>query len=119
MAFFGLIKKKEEAPIGEMPSEAGLPKPVEAGEETGLGMPRFGEEIPAPAAEPRPLGVREMPEMPVTPAVPAPVSVKDIELISAKLDAVRAQLESLNQRMANLERIAAESQGEEKKAEWE
>ncbi len=31
---------------------------------------------------------------------------KDIEVISAKLDALRASLESINQRLANLERVA-------------
>ncbi len=34
------------------------------------------------------------------------VSGKDLEMINAKLDAIRAYLESINQRIANLERIA-------------
>lgn len=33
---------------------------------------------------------------------------KDIELISAKLDAIKSNLDSINQRLANLERIARE-----------
>ena len=36
------------------------------------------------------------------------VDAKDLEVISAKLDAIKALLESLNQRLANLERIARE-----------
>lgn len=35
---------------------------------------------------------------------------KDLEVISAKLDSIRAMLESLNQRVANIERIANASQ---------
>lgn len=37
---------------------------------------------------------------------------KDIEIVSAKLDALKASLESINQRLAHLERIA---EGETKK----
>ena len=58
---------------------------------------------------------------PITPQTQTPISMqqapmptpqhdvivgKDIEIISSKLDALRASLESINQRLANLERIA-------------
>jgi len=33
---------------------------------------------------------------------------KDIEILSAKIDSLKAMLESINQRLANLERIASE-----------
>lgn len=36
------------------------------------------------------------------------ITSKDIEIISAKLDAIKAMLDNLNQRIANLERIARE-----------
>ena len=39
---------------------------------------------------------------------PQQISEKDLEVISAKLDTIKALLESLNQRVANLERIARE-----------
>lgn len=42
------------------------------------------------------------------PTSPSQITEKDLELISAKLDAIKALLESLNQRVANLERIARE-----------
>lgn len=42
---------------------------------------------------------------------------KDMEVISAKLDALRAALDSINQRLANLERIAAGEQ-EQPKRRW-
>lgn len=40
---------------------------------------------------------------------------KDMEVISAKLDALRAALESINQRLANLERIASGEQKDNKR----
>jgi len=40
-----------------------------------------------------------------------PVTSRDIELITAKLDAIKAQLEALNMRVAHLERIAEAAQG--------
>src|SRR3989338_5731969 len=39
---------------------------------------------------------------------------KDIEVVSAKLDSIRATLESINQRLLNIERIAYEH----RKREW-
>jgi len=41
---------------------------------------------------------------------------KDIEIISAKLDSLRAYLDSINQRLANIERIAMGDQ--EKRRGW-
>jgi len=40
---------------------------------------------------------------------------KDLEIISSKLDAIKAQIESINQRLANLERIAEGEQSTEKR----
>ena len=45
--------------------------------------------------------IQSMPQSP-------PISEKDLELISAKLDAIKALLDNLNQRVASLERIARE-----------
>ncbi len=39
---------------------------------------------------------------------------KDIMLLSAKLDSLKALLDNINQRLANIERIAQESQESEK-----
>lgn len=39
---------------------------------------------------------------------------KDIQLLSAKLDALKAILDNINQRLANIERIAQEAQESEK-----
>ncbi|MBW2995605.1 hypothetical protein KY312_04590, partial [Candidatus Woesearchaeota archaeon] len=42
------------------------------------------------------------------------MAAKNLEIISAKLDALRASIDSINQRLANIERIATE----EKKKTW-
>lgn len=40
---------------------------------------------------------------------------KDFDLISSKLDTIKAELDSMNQRIQKIEKIAEESQKEEKK----
>jgi hypothetical protein len=43
---------------------------------------------------------------------------KELEILSSKLDALRAGIESINQRLANLERIASGEQEEHKRYRW-
>ena len=97
MAFFGLFKKKkkkEEAPpIPEYPT--GLP-PTPA-EEFGLPPP------PATAS----------PELAPTIPQTGVATSKDIEVLNAKLDALKALLESIHQRLATLEKLAQESKEHE------
>lgn len=77
------------------------------GEERGMpATPDFGAPRPYPAPPPS------------QPSYPSPTpaqqprafqerfSSRDMEMINAKLDAIKANLESINQRIANLERIA-------------
>jgi hypothetical protein len=111
-------RKKEEPFPAERPP-LGLP-----GEEE-LGLKPMPEELEEPSAAglappahapPRPMPAYEPPETPAfSPAMPPgyapqqmmpPPITKDLELISAKLDALKASLDNLNQRLANLERIA-------------
>ncbi|MBW2980880.1 hypothetical protein KY360_05685 [Candidatus Woesearchaeota archaeon] len=48
---------------------------------------------------------------PMRPAQPATSDfAKDIEIVSSKLDALKASLDTINQRLENLERLATESQ---------
>ena len=115
---FGLFKKKEPA----------LPQfDTALGKEHDLGL-SLGEE-----AESHYPGASSMaPSMPGMPSSrPAasefesqrqaqqqfmqPSSVeKDIQILNAKLDALKAILDNINQRLANIERIANESQKYEK-----
>jgi hypothetical protein len=126
MGIFGKLafwKKKEEPipPLGEAP-ELGLPKdelglkppegfeePVAAGIAPPGAPPGMPGPAPMPGREPEPSpGISAPPgfrAQPPPPMAPPPVS-KDLELISAKLDALKASLDSVNQRLVNLERIA-------------
>ena len=45
------------------------------------------------------------------------ILAKDIEILSSKLDALRAGIESINQRLANLERIAG-AENQQRKYPW-
>jgi len=67
--------------IGQQPNQ-GMQPP-------GPTMPSFAQQPPQPTYEP----IQEM-------------NSKNLEVISSKLDALRASIESLNQRLANLETIA-------------
>jgi len=104
MAFFGLFgkkkKKDEESPPAAMPEyPTGLPPtPTEE-----LGLPPH----PAPAS------TELAPTIPRTEAGVA--TSKDIEVLNAKLDALKALLESIHQRLAALERLAQESKEHEYK----
>ena len=43
---------------------------------------------------------------------------KDIEVLSSKMDAIRASLDSLNQRLANIERLAYGEYDRQKRSQW-
>jgi hypothetical protein len=123
-------KKKDEFDLGDlgpmpgeekdkgMPSATPSPFEKEMGTEPS-GFPEEPSTHPSPAA-----GVPEEPSGPdfsAPPGGPAPTHPaaaqmpspasgnRDIELISAKLDAIKAMLENINQRLATLERIAKSS----------
>lgn len=70
----------------------------------------FPVEEPSPTPYPTPTPYPQPTYQYSSPPTPpqSAVTEKDLELISAKLDAIKALLESLNQRVANLERIARE-----------
>lgn len=98
-------------PTGEMPEmEPGLP----GEKDLGLGM-----EEPSPSRYPgmRPMNQGPMPGGPSAfgeqqQFTQSSTLSKDMEIISAKLDSVRAMLENLSQRVAHIERIASESEHE-------
>jgi len=131
-------KKKEEFDLGELrpvPGEEklgipGIEKPAIPGEAP------FEKELPPepgafpeePSAFPKPTPPPEIPEEPTAPALggppggpptapprgymPPPTTSRDVELLSAKLDTIKATLESINQRLANIERLARTSEHE-------
>lgn len=80
-------------PMSDMPSS----QPSEAA--GGLGYPSL-EPARAPSAPPQHMAQQQSFE--------SSSSDKDFQIVNAKLDAIRATLENMNQRIANLERIAAE-----------
>jgi len=88
--------------------------------------PGFPEE---PGMHPAPKAPEEMPEEPAGPAFGAPPgrphaaappaymptpsgAGRDIELLNAKLDAIKAMLENINQRLTTIERIAKSTEHE-------
>jgi len=105
-------KKRDEL------SELGLGTPSGFGKETGfdnLGLPKedygFSKDFGQDAAAFQPsFGQQQRPFQAQQPSYPQQQQMftvdKDMEIISSKLDALRASLESLNQRLANIERIA-------------
>ncbi|MBW2993782.1 hypothetical protein KY317_04370 [Candidatus Woesearchaeota archaeon] len=125
MSLFGLFgkKKKDEFAPPEMglgrESDIGLKFPEE--EHIGVGLaPQAGpagEMIEPAGMQPagvQPSGMRPMMQQQFPQQMASPVSIsKDFELLSAKLDALKALLENINQRLQNLERIA---QGEHHEA---
>ena len=92
------MKKKKE------PEFPGLAEPRIPGE------PMHEPGIEAPPARFEPERPMRMPPMEMAPARPTgepQIISKDLELISAKLDGMKATLDAINQRLTNLERIAA------------
>jgi len=125
MALFGLFgkKKKEEAamPAPEMglgrEYELGLPGTETYGAEMPGALPGMpSEEAPHIGAPPGlpPAGVPASRYAPQAAAYAEPISSKDIELLSAKLDALKAILESINQRLTTLEQMAGRSREHER-----
>ena len=96
--------------------EPGLERtPLPSGE-----SPAFGEfEMPATTRSPeydiKPSSPFEMQQPSY--AAPRQDMTKDVEIISAKIDALKAMLESISQRIANIERIA-QSEQEKAKRSW-
>jgi len=78
----------------------------------GRGLGSYGQQYQQPQGfSPQPPGFSQSPSFPMSYPQPSfnpqqEVESKNFEIISSKLDALRASIESLNQRLANLEAIA-------------
>jgi len=83
---------RQEADLGLGLEQTPLPETISPG------VPPPMRETPA--AAPQSFGQAQAPQ---------PEYNKDLEIVSAKLDALKASLDSMNQRLANLEHIARES----------
>jgi len=101
--------------------ETALPEPAGLGDETGIPPPNYPA-APGPAEMggqdtlPPPGGIPE-PQIPQpyqapqpAPAQSQPYNSKDMEIVSAKLDSLRAAVENLSQRIAAIERIARDDE---------
>ena len=78
----------------------------------GLGAPGMPPAGQQPAMTPEAMGFERMPNTQPSYAAPSQQSLseinmgKDLEIISAKLDAIKAELDSMSQRLKRLERLA-------------
>ena len=99
--------------LKQAPSEEPFPKEPLGLEEKPVipETPTQPTELPPHLEEPL-LGT---PTAPSTPTTPAPTSQRDLELINSKLDTLKAILNSMDQRIANLEQAAGI---EKKKMPW-
>ncbi|MEW5897137.1 MAG: hypothetical protein AB1668_05565 [Nanoarchaeota archaeon] len=101
----------------EIPAELGLGPEPDLGEKSPFPSPLPEEHesfpsgsLPSGATPSYPSGARQA----AFPSVAAGTKDRDLELISSKLDTVKAILASLDQRMANLEKVAGTGKKEER-----
>ena len=131
MAFFDKLafwKKKDD--LGDLGKDLGMDKDLGLGMDTGpspdLGM---GLDMPQPQQQPfQKYPSFQQPSFQSQPAfqpVQQPtyqgdnyINSKNLEVISSKLDALRATLESINQRLANIEAIARGEQEDTRKRRY-
>lgn len=108
-----LDEPKLDEPFGDLeePVGAGLSPRHEPAPDFSSGVPPG----PQPGQPMRPFGSPasfpgQMPASPVSaPPGVMPVSSKDLELINAKLDNVKAMLENINHRLSDIEALAKEN----------
>ena len=102
MGIFDFLKKKSEH---EFPAFKEPKIPAETAIEPNIPGPPGGLPPERPMEMPP---VQMSPSFPQHPQQQFPVTYsKDLEIISAKLDSIKASIEAINQRLTNLERIAA------------
>ena len=103
MGFFGKL-------FGKKDDELGLEDhSLDLGEKAPVPEPETGPELPPHLTEP------EAPETLTAPTTPAAIPPRELELINSKLDTLKAILNSMDQRIANLEKVAGV---EQKKMPW-
>jgi len=119
-----LGKKKDDLGLGNMEKDLGptpgLNEPL-GSPDTGFGAPPTTPTTPTPFS-PEAMGFERVTQK--EPSLPAheqrlgEINLgKDLEIISAKLDAIKAELDSMNQRLKRLERLA-EGESSFSKDKW-
>ncbi|MFH1917384.1 MAG: hypothetical protein ABIJ21_09055 [Nanoarchaeota archaeon] len=111
MGLFDMFKKEkpldEISPLPDL-SQAALP-PLQDSLPGGMNPPAFGAPEPSQPFSPTPSF--DHPIASFTPSKPdLPSYDKDFQLILARLDTIRSELDSINQRVIHIEKIAESSQ---------
>ncbi|MBU1111164.1 MAG: hypothetical protein ABIG93_02085 [archaeon] len=96
-----------------MQDDLGLGQSALSGEPEMSGMPK-NEPRTSPFDQPKP----EQPQTPRGNVQDYSLPNRELELISSKLDTIKAILRSLDQRTANLEKVAGVEQEKEKNRLW-
>ena len=141
LKFWG--KKDECGNLGPLPGEKGFDTGMPGTENLGLGQqklglpgmeePSFQPKTPQQMPQPQSIGqfgqqapaqmappgfATQQPATPIAPAAPShndQMMAKDLEVLSYKLDTLKAALDTINQRLANIERLAM---GETERKRW-
>lgn len=111
MGVFGKLKFWKRDDDLSLGNELAMPKSAFPQDELGLQSPGLPQTPQMPLSEPRMESFREAPRTYSQPYPQQPQpqyygANRDLDLVVAKLDALRATLENINQRLANLERVA-------------
>ena len=130
MGFFSKLafwKKKDD--LGDLGKDFGLDKDLGMGMDMGQGpSPDLGMGLEPgqpqpyqkyPSFQPQPsFQSQSFQQQPSFSATDPYIASKNLEVISSKLDALRASLESMNQRLANIEAIARGEQEEPRRRRY-
>lgn len=117
---------KKEEPIEDPLKQQDFGPELGMQRNVGLGSDNFGmnQDPLGPTAERSDVGspsaFQELEQHHMPPPVPnQPISMqKDLEILSAKVDALRAAIESMNQRIINIENIAKAEQDKHQRVRW-
>jgi len=114
---FGALDDKGAAPFpgdapGQLPPEPNFQEPGQMPPEGGPALPPMGEDTGLP---PELRGVAQQPPTQVHQAPQQAAPINQMEVISAKLDAIKVSLENVNIRLERIERLA---HGQEQQHDW-
>ena len=110
-------KQKAPAPLPDLGADFGGDLPPLPGEDTGYGTQQETPGYPMPPPM-RPTPITPMQHAVYQTVSPQEATNKDLEIISAKLDSIRANLDAINQRLANIERIAYAEKDRTERIRW-